>query len=149
MILLVVPPLAVVSTFFQRKILANQREVRKTSNKIPAPSTRHHGRQNSKTLVREDRNVQDFPNCRHEKVSVRSASLSAIYLPIRYLHGSIATALLLTQGQPQRADRCHVIGYGDGISATPCSFSSPFTTLQAYLPRCSACGPVPSAWSRC
>ncbi len=101
MILLVVPPLAVVSAFFQRKILANQREVRKTNSKITGAFNEGiMGAKTSKTLVREDRNVQEFSelSAHMKRVSVRSASLSAIYLPIVISIGSIATAYLLTQG---------------------------------------------------
>ena len=101
MILLVLPPLAAVSIYFQKRILASHRDVRKTNSRITGSFNEGiMGAQTTKTLVREEENFQEFSTITShmKKISIRSASLSAIYLPLVISIGSIATAYLLTEG---------------------------------------------------
>lgn len=101
MILLVLPPLAVVSIYFQKRILASHRDVRKTNSRITGAFNEGiMGAKTTKTLVREEENFHEFSKLsgHMKKISIRSASLSAIYLPLVISIGSIATAYLLTEG---------------------------------------------------
>ena len=101
MILLVLPPLAAVSIYFQKRILASHRDVRKTNSRITGSFNEGiMGAKTTKTLVREEENFQEFSTITShmKKISIRSASLSAIYLPLVISIGSIATAYLLTEG---------------------------------------------------
>ncbi len=100
-VLIVVPPLAIISWKFQQKILHSYRAVRKTNSKITGAFNEGiMGAKTTKTLVREEMNMQEFTTLTHEmkRSSVRAASLSAIYLPIVVSLGSLATAYALWQG---------------------------------------------------
>jgi len=99
--LLVVPPLVVASVYFQRRILENHREVRKTNSRISgAYNEGIMGAKTTKTLVREGANLREFQELtgamrRH---SVRTATFSALYMPVVLTLGSIGTGLALWYG---------------------------------------------------
>jgi len=100
-VLLVVPPLAVISWWFQQRILRAYRTVRKTNSKITGAFNEGiMGAKTTKTLVREEKNMAEFTELTHEmkRSSVRAASLSAAYLPIVISLGSVATAYALWKG---------------------------------------------------
>ena len=100
-VLIVVPPLAVVSWWFQQRILHSYRAVRKTNSKITGAFNEGiMGAKTTKTLVREEMNMEEFTELTHEmkRSSVRAASLSALYLPIVVSLGSVATAYALWRG---------------------------------------------------
>ena len=100
-VLLVVPPLALVSWVFQQKILRAYRTVRKTNSRITGAFNEGiRGAKTTKTLVLEDRNAVEFTELTHEmkRSSVRAASLSAAFLPIVVALGSVATAYALWKG---------------------------------------------------
>ena len=101
MVMLVVPPLALVSWWFQQRILKAYRAVRKTNSKITGAFNEGiMGAKTTKTLVREEMNMEEFTALTHDmkKSSVRAASLSAVYLPIVVALGSLATAYALWKG---------------------------------------------------
>ena len=101
MVLLVVPPLAIVSWWFQQKILKSYRAVRKTNSQITGAFNEGiMGAKTTKTLVCEEQNMQEFTVLTKEmkRSSVRAASLSAVYLPIVVALGSLATAYALWKG---------------------------------------------------
>ncbi|MBQ6805459.1 MAG: ABC transporter ATP-binding protein, partial [Clostridia bacterium] len=103
-VLLVVPPLAIISWWFQQRILKSYRAVRKTNSKITGAFNEGiMGAKTTKTLVREEMNMEEFTELTHtmKRSSVRAASLSAVYLPIVVSLGSIATAYALWQGGQQ------------------------------------------------
>ncbi|MEA5051422.1 MAG: ABC transporter ATP-binding protein [Oscillospiraceae bacterium] len=100
-ILLIVPPLAISCWFFQKKILKLQRVVRKTNSKITGAFNEGiMGAMTTKTLVREQRNLDEFTQLtsRMKHASVRSAVLSATFVPVVLLIGSVGTALALSEG---------------------------------------------------
>ena len=100
-VILVVPPLGVISWWFQQKILKSYRAVRKTNSKITGAFNEGiMGAKTTKTLVREEMNMEEFTELTHsmKRSSVRAASLSAVYLPIVVAIGSIATAYALWKG---------------------------------------------------
>ncbi len=100
-ILLVLPPLAVISAFFQKRILAAHREMRKTNSKITSAFNEGiMGAKTTKTLVREELNIQEFSELtgQMKRATVRSATLSALFLPIVVSLGSLATAYALYAG---------------------------------------------------
>ena len=100
-ILITLPPLAVVSYYFQVKILRRQREVRKTNSRIiSAFNEGIMGATTTKTLVREEKNSEEFEalsSHMHES-SVASEKLSSIYLPLVIFVSSIAAAYVLSNG---------------------------------------------------
>ena len=101
LVLVVMPPLAVISVYFQRRILKQHRIVRKQNSRITGAFNEGiMGAVTTKTLVREERNSAEF---RQEagtmkKASIRAAVLSAMFTPIVMTLGSIATAIALYAG---------------------------------------------------
>lgn len=111
--LIVIPPLAVISIFFQKKMLKAYRDVRKTNSRITGAFNEGiMGAKTTKTLVSEKRNLDEFKEITTKmyKSSVMAAVLSSIYAPIVITLGSIGTALALTFGG--RDVVTHVISYG-------------------------------------
>ena len=100
-VLSVVPVLALVSVYFQKRILENNREVRKVNSKISgAYNEGITGAKTTKTLVRESANLDEFKELTGSmrSRSVRVAVLSGVYMPIVLTLGSIGTGLALWSG---------------------------------------------------
>lgn len=111
--LAVIPPLAVISIYFQKKILESYRTVRKTNSRITGAFNEGiMGAKTTKTLVSEERNLGEFKSLTGEmyKSSVMAAVISAVYGPIVLTLGSIGTALALYYGG--RGVVSEVISYG-------------------------------------
>ena len=99
--LVVVPPLVVISIFFQRLILKNQRVVRQVNSRITGAFNEGiMGAMTSKTLVLERANSDEFQVLTGEmrRASVRATKYSAIFMPLVMLLGSVGTALALGRG---------------------------------------------------
>lgn len=99
--MIVIPPLAVISAFFKKKILKYQRIVRKTNSRITGAFNEGiMGAMTTKTLVREKANYDEFSALTGEMKhnSVRAALLSALFMPIVMFLGSIGTAIALQRG---------------------------------------------------
>jgi ATP-binding cassette subfamily B protein len=100
-VLSVVPILALVSVYFQKRILETNREVRKVNSKISgAYNEGITGAKTTKTLVREAENLKEFTvlTTRMREKSIRTAVLSGLYLPIVLTLGSVGTGLALWSG---------------------------------------------------
>ena len=100
-VLAVLPVLALVSVFFQRRILKSQREVRKINARIVDSFNEGiMGAKTTKTLVREDQNFADFRAVtgRMRQASVRAATLSSLFLPIVIAISSLASAFVVGEG---------------------------------------------------
>ena len=111
--LAVIPPLAIISVYFQEKILVAYRKVRSINSRITGAFNEDiSGAKTTKTLVREDENLQEFTKLTGamKDSSVRAVTISSIYLPIVLLLGSIGTALALNFGGKSVA--LNVISYG-------------------------------------
>lgn len=100
-IIATVPPLAIVSVFFQKRILKHHRETRRLNSIITSGFNEGvAGAVTTKTLVREAQNLQEFTD-NTEKLRVatfRATMVSALYLPIASLIISFATAGVLFAG---------------------------------------------------
>lgn len=100
-VMAVLPPLALISFWFQHRILKSWRAVRKTNSRITGAFNEGiMGAKTTKTLVREEMNMEEFTGLTQEmrRSSVRAASLNALYLPIVISLGSLATAWALWRG---------------------------------------------------
>ncbi len=100
-IIAIVPFIAVITVFFQRKILAVNRRVRR----INADITRAYnegitGAKTSKTLVIEEQNLKEFSDISEEMrvSSVRATMLNALYIPLIVFFSSLAVCFVLVQG---------------------------------------------------
>ncbi len=97
----VVPPLILISLFFQQRILKAQRQVRKINSRITAGfSEGIAGAKTTKTLVREAENLREFQQetsamCQS---AVRAAIFASLYLPAVLNLGSIGVGLALWFG---------------------------------------------------
>lgn len=97
----VIPALAIISLYFQKKILRAQRDVRKINSQITGAYNEDiQGAKTTKTLVREDINLDEFSVLTRglKERSIRATILSSIYLPLVIGLGSIGTALAMTVG---------------------------------------------------
>lgn len=104
LVLMVMPVLAAISVWFQKRILKSYREVRKVNSKITgAFSEGITGAKTTKTLVLEEINFGEFNALTHDMraQSIRAAVLSAIFMPIVMSLGSISSAAILWYGGNQ------------------------------------------------
>ncbi|MEZ4651236.1 MAG: ABC transporter ATP-binding protein [Candidatus Eisenbacteria bacterium] len=100
-VLLIVPPLAWVSTLFQKKLIDSQRRVRRANSKLTAGFNEGiMGVRTTKSLVREEKNLEEFQVLSTDMFghTVRNALQSAVYLPMVMSLGSVGVGLALWQG---------------------------------------------------
>ena len=101
LIIVVVPVIALLTLYFQKRILNINRQARK----INAEITRHYnegisGAKTSKTLVIEDKNTAAFQEVtgRMRHTMVRGVLLNAVYVPIIGFLTALAMAFVITGG---------------------------------------------------
>lgn len=97
----IVPPLALISKYFQIKMLLSAREIRKFNSQITAGYNESiQGVRTTKTLVREAENLAEFRHLSAQMLdaSVLNARQNAIYFPIVTTLGSLAAGLALWRG---------------------------------------------------
>jgi ATP-binding cassette, subfamily B, bacterial len=100
-VILIMPPLVIVSIIFQRRLLESQRAVRKVNSQITAGFNESiMGVRTTKTLVREEANLGEFQvlSTDMRKYSVRNSLQAAAYLPIVITLGSAGVGLALWRG---------------------------------------------------
>ncbi|MFW5643558.1 MAG: ABC transporter ATP-binding protein, partial [Alkalispirochaeta sp.] len=129
LVLTVIPPLALVSWFFQRRILTAHRDVRRLNSEISASYAEGiAGVATSKTLVREEENAREFSELtgRMRAASIRAAVISALYLPVVLLLGSVGTSIALVAGgvQLESAGGVHLAQAGTVTLGTIVAFIS-------------------------
>lgn len=100
-VIAVVPPLAVISVFFQKRMILSAREIRKHNSQITAGYNESiQGVRTTKTLVREHENLAEFKQLSTGMfgASVLNARQNALYYPIVLSLGSLAAGLALWRG---------------------------------------------------
>ncbi|MBT5903199.1 MAG: ABC transporter ATP-binding protein [Opitutaceae bacterium] len=100
-VLAIVPPLAIVSRYFQKKLLFSARDIRKYNSQITARYNESiQGVRTTKTLVREAENLAEFENLSASMFSaaVLNARQNAVYFPIVVTLGSLAAGVALWRG---------------------------------------------------
>lgn len=101
LVLGVVPPLMVISAWFQKRLLLSSRKTRQYNSFITASfSEGIQGLKTTKTFVREETNLKEFSvlSDKMYQYSVLNAIQSAIYLPIVLTIGSVAAGLVIWIG---------------------------------------------------
>lgn len=101
LVLSVVPVIAVIAVWFQKRILASYRIVRKTNSQITGAFNEGiSGAKTSKTLRREKANTEEFEvlSGTMRRSSVHAAVMSALFMPIVVSLGALATAMVLAKG---------------------------------------------------
>ncbi len=104
MVLMVVPFLAIISAWFQVRILKNYRIVRKMNSKITSNFNEGiSGAKTTKTLVLEKNNFDEFEINTEamRESSIKAIKYSALFMPIAMSLGSISTAAILVNGGHQ------------------------------------------------
>lgn len=97
----VVPPLLVISSWFQRRLLLSSRKTRKYNSFITAAfSEGLQGLKTTKTFLRESANLEEFSGLsdRMYFYSVKNAVQSSVFIPIVLTVGSIAAGTVLWIG---------------------------------------------------
>ena len=100
-VIAIIPVLVVVSVYFQKKILTTSRKIRSINSRITAAFNEGiAGVLTSKTLVREEKNLEEFSTLTEgmRSSSIRAAVFSSLYLPIILLLSNISTGLLIYLG---------------------------------------------------
>jgi ATP-binding cassette subfamily B protein len=101
LVLVIIPPMALVSIVFQRRLLRSQRAVRRTNSLITASFNEGIvGVRTTKALVREEENLGEFQvlSSTMYQHSVRNSLQAAAYLPIVLTLGSVGVGLALWRG---------------------------------------------------
>jgi ATP-binding cassette subfamily B protein len=100
-VLCIVPPLSVITTVYQKKLIRTQRLARRANSKITAGfSEGIMGVRTSKSFVREEQNLKEFQALSAEmfRYSVDSARYAAVYLPIVMTLGAMGVGLSVWRG---------------------------------------------------
>lgn len=100
-VIAIVPFIAILTVYFQNKILNVNRDVRRINSKITGAFNEGiTGSITSKTLVIEDKNLEEFSKVTDKmyKTSIRATKLNAIYMPIIMFFSSLAVAFVLAKG---------------------------------------------------
>lgn len=101
LIMLIVPLIAVLTVYFQNKILHWNRKTRRINSQITGAFNEGiSGARTSKTLVIEEHNISDFKSLTADmrQASIKTQMLSAVYIPSIMFLSSLATALVLARG---------------------------------------------------
>lgn len=101
LVITVVPFIALLTVYFQNKILRVNREIRKVNSQMTGAFNEGIvGARTSKTLVIEDKNSQEFAdiasNLYHR--TIRATMLNAFYIPLVSFFSSVAVVFVLTRG---------------------------------------------------
>lgn len=100
-IMLIVPCIALITVYFQNKILHWNRKVRRINSQITSAYNEGiTGVKTSKSMVIEKDNEQHFfeRTTDMHRAASRSAKLNAIYIPIILFFSSVASAIVLARG---------------------------------------------------
>ncbi|MCK5780720.1 MAG: ABC transporter ATP-binding protein [Psychrilyobacter sp.] len=112
-LLVLIPFLVIISIYFQKKILENQRKIRSVNSLITgAYNEGILGAKTSKILVNESKNIDEFNDLttRMNRVSVRGAMTRALYLPMIIGLNSIGLIAVLGIGDNLIASNSITIG---------------------------------------
>lgn len=134
--LLVVPPLAWASWYFQGKMLVWYRQVKKLGSELSAAfSEGIQGARSAKVLGREAGNRQEFryKAGRLRDAAVKSAWFSALYLPVVLTLGSLGTVLALGFGTPMAVAGTLTVGTLVAFAAYTVQFFEPVRELARVL----------------
>lgn len=136
MVMVIVPVIAVLTTYFQKRILFWNRKVRSINSRITGAFNEGiMGAKTSKTLVIEDKNTHEFSGLTEEmrNASVRAAGLNALYIPLVMLASSAATAIVLAQGGNLVLEHGILIGTLSAFTTYAVSIFEPIQQMARVL----------------
>lgn len=135
-VMLIVPAIAILTVYFQNRILKWNRKVRKINSKITSAYNEGiMGAKTSKTLVIEEKNAEGFREVTQEMrtAGVKAARLSAIYLPLVLFFSSLATAIVLAKGGKMVLDDLMMIGTLSAFSSYAVGIFEPIQQLARNI----------------
>lgn len=100
-VLLIVPAMAILTWYFQNKILRWNRKVRKLNSRITGAFNEGiSGARTAKTMVLEEQMSESFRELTGEmkQAGVRAARLNAVYIPLVLLFSTAAVSIVLLKG---------------------------------------------------
>ena len=112
-IMLIVPAIALLTAYFQNRILHWNRRIRKQNSKITSAYNEGiMGAKTSKTLVIEEQNTEEFTRITEDmrRSGIRAARLNAVFIPLVLRMGSIATAIVIRRGGGMVLDDMMLLG---------------------------------------
>lgn len=136
MVMVIVPVIAVLTTYFQKRILFWNRKVRSINSRITGAFNEGiMGAKTSKTLVIEDKNTNEFSELTEEmrNASVRAAGLNALYIPLVMLASSAATAIVLARGGNLVLEHGILIGTLSAFTTYAVSIFEPIQQMARVL----------------
>ena len=136
LVMIIVPIIAVLTTYFQKKILFWNRKVRAINSRLTgAYNEGIMGAKTSKTLVIEDKNTEEFSELTEEmrSASVRAAGLNALYIPLVMLASSAATAIVLVRGGDMVLEHGMLIGTLSAFTTYSVSIFEPIQQMARVL----------------
>jgi len=147
-VILVVPVIAVLTGYFQNRILHWNRKVRKLNSKITGSFNEGiTGAKTTKTLVIEEQSIRSFRDLTgsmHDS-GVKAARLNAVYIPLVLFCSSMAVAIVLLRGGFMAADgllgiatlstfTSYAVGIFEPVQMTAANIAE-FISLQASIER--------------
>ncbi len=147
-VIVIVPVIAVLTAWFQPRILHWNRRVRKLNSKITGAFNEGiTGAKTIKTLVMEDRSVRDFEAATGEMYTsgVKAAKLNAMFIPLVMFFSSAAVAVVLLRGGYMTAEGAleiatlsafitYAVGIFEPVQNVASSIAE-FISLQASIER--------------
>lgn len=136
MVMVIVPVIAVLTTYFQKRILFWNRKVRSINSRITGAFNEGiMGAKTSKTLVIEDKNTHEFSELTEEmrNASVRAAGLNSLYIPLVMLASSAATAIVLARGGNLVLEHGILIGTLSAFTTYAVSIFEPIQQMARVL----------------
>lgn len=147
-VILIIPAIAVLTVYFENRILHWNRKVRKINSKITGAFNEGiTGAKTSKTLVIEEQNTESFrklTKSMHDS-GIRAARLNAVYIPLVLFLSSVAVAIVLLQGGYMNvsgvleiatlsAFTTYAVGIFEPVQMTAANIAE-FISLQASIER--------------
>ncbi|MBK1876163.1 ABC transporter ATP-binding protein [Pelagicoccus mobilis] len=135
-VLATLPPLIAISVYFQKRMLLTSRLIRKHNARITASYNEGiAGVKTTKTLGRETENLNEFEGMSEDmySASVRRAFLSAVYLPLVMLIGSVGSGLALWYGGLDVLDETISLGVLVAFISYAGNFFHPINQIATIL----------------
>ena len=135
-VILVVPALALVTLYFQKRILFWNRRVRRVNSQITSAYNEGiMGARTSKTLVIEEKNFESFREITTDmrRASIHAQHLSAVYIPIVMFLSTMATAIVLARGGFMVREHAILIGTLSAFTTYAVGIFEPIQQLARTL----------------
>ncbi len=147
-VILIVPVMAILTAYFQNRILHWNRKVRKLNSRITGAFNEGiTGAKTTKTLVLEEQSTDSFRKLTGDmkEAGIRAARLNAVYIPLVLFFSTMAVAIVLLRGGYLVLDQVlelatlsafvsYAVGIFEPIQMTAANIAE-FISLQASIER--------------